>query len=241
MTIDEFEKAKRRDLKARANECLAKYEDAGGLDKPYLLLEAQLYMQELDRRHDSWISYRDLILEVVVILLIGWEIWFGSKQDDVLTRLQESTAATTTALMSVQSTSAAMNDAVQQQLGMEKDVAINMTYDQNTNNLIVTNTGKQAFVLTLYRFGQGRGPRFTPAFRLASTESAKISLNPVFRLVDMLNEKSYSTDLTMELSTDNGAYYVATSELSFIRISGDTRVLYSPTYLRLLHGPTFRK
>lgn len=100
MTFEEFQAAKKTDLKEKANECFRKYGDPniGGLDKPALLLEAQFYMNEMERRHQTWISWRDLILEVVIIVLIGAEIWLGNKQDTVLGQLQSSGAATAATL-----------------------------------------------------------------------------------------------------------------------------------------------
>ncbi len=118
MTFNDFERANKRDLEEKANDCFRKYYDAntGGLDKPALLLEAQFYMNEMDRRHQTWISRRDLMLEMAVIVLIGVEILLGGKQDAVLTQLQSSTAATASTLASLQGTTVQMNRAIQRQL-----------------------------------------------------------------------------------------------------------------------------
>src|SRR5260370_40774640 len=115
MTFNDFERANKRDLEEKANDCFRKYYDAntGGLDKPALLLEAQFYMNEMDRRHQTWISRRDLMLEMAVIVLIGAEILLGGKQDEVLTQLQSSTAATPFTLASLQPTKVQMNQARQ--------------------------------------------------------------------------------------------------------------------------------
>ncbi|HYU45933.1 MAG TPA: hypothetical protein VEK84_07115 [Terriglobales bacterium] len=77
MTAEELAHLSERELRQRANESFAQAESAGGLDKPYLLAEAQFYLRELERRADARISLRDLILEVVVIVLIGFEIVIG--------------------------------------------------------------------------------------------------------------------------------------------------------------------
>src|ERR1700692_2491643 len=83
MTFDEFEKASKRDLRARAKHCFEKAQEGGEYFNTDMqstaFLEAQFYMSEMDRRHGGWIATRDLILEIVVILLIGGEIWFGNK------------------------------------------------------------------------------------------------------------------------------------------------------------------
>ncbi|MGH9344593.1 MAG: hypothetical protein ACRD19_12645 [Terriglobia bacterium] len=73
------------------------------------LLEAQFYLAEGERRATSRVSLRDLILEIVVIILIGGEICLAvkqgkdddqsmSKQNAILTNLQTSSAATSKAL-----------------------------------------------------------------------------------------------------------------------------------------------
>src|SRR5437762_7430420 len=77
MTLEEFEKATEQDLRMMANACLARAADAGTGDKPYHYLEAQLYMGEINRRHDAKVIRRDLILELVIIVLIILEIIIG--------------------------------------------------------------------------------------------------------------------------------------------------------------------
>lgn len=109
MTFEEFEKADKRVLRARIKACFEDAQEGGryhNTDRvPERLLEAQFYMQELDRRYDSWIAWRDLVLEVVVIALIGWEIHLAiqqghdedvlmGKQNAILTNLESSTQAT---------------------------------------------------------------------------------------------------------------------------------------------------
>ena len=73
MRVRELERLTKKDLRQRADDAFQKADEKG----PGYLMEAQFYMQELDRRHDSWISLRDLLLELVIIALIGWEIYLG--------------------------------------------------------------------------------------------------------------------------------------------------------------------
>src|ERR1700687_6169780 len=106
MTFEEYEKASKRVLRAQAKESFDQAnQNASWGGAPTLLLQAQFYMQELDRRHDSLISLRDLILEIIVISLIGGEIWLGwrqgtdeallmNRQNKILANLDKSTAAT---------------------------------------------------------------------------------------------------------------------------------------------------
>ena len=70
MRLKEIEKLKKKDLKQRVDEAFARADEKG----PGYLAEAQFYMRELEHRRDSFTSIRDLVLEIVVIALIGWEI-----------------------------------------------------------------------------------------------------------------------------------------------------------------------
>jgi hypothetical protein len=74
MTYQEFGNASRDDLVKEVDQCFLNAHLAGGLDKPAYLLQAQFFMQELDRRHDSkwiWVSF---VCELVIIALIVGEI-----------------------------------------------------------------------------------------------------------------------------------------------------------------------
>jgi hypothetical protein len=102
MKAEEFENAKEKDLRRKANECFEKLENSGSHEKPALLIEAQFYMDEIERRKQDTIARRDLILELVVIALIGLELYFGitggNQQLCVLQKLDKSTGETATAL-----------------------------------------------------------------------------------------------------------------------------------------------
>jgi hypothetical protein len=86
--------------------CLARTEEAGGMDRPALLLEAQIYLREVDRRGETWIARRDLWLEVIVIVLIIAEIgiaaWEGKQQDKILGDMNKNVAATATTIGQLQ-------------------------------------------------------------------------------------------------------------------------------------------
>jgi hypothetical protein len=94
------------ELEAEARNCLAQLETAGGSDRPALLLEAQIYLREVDRRGENWIARRDLILEVIVIVLIIAEVgiaaWEGKEQDKILADMNTNIAATATTIGNVQ-------------------------------------------------------------------------------------------------------------------------------------------
>jgi hypothetical protein len=77
MTHEAFLKATEEELKLQTKTC---FDDATAMSggswdrRAAKLLEAQFYMQELDRRHDGKISRRDFRMELIVIALIGLEL-----------------------------------------------------------------------------------------------------------------------------------------------------------------------
>jgi hypothetical protein len=98
------------------------------------LLQAQIYRNELDRRHDSRISIRDFILEMVVILMIGAEIWMGYRQETnqqrdfagqqkVLNAMQSSMTTTATQLTQTVSSLQEVNTDLQNSLTRTKEMA----------------------------------------------------------------------------------------------------------------------
>ena len=93
------------------------------------MLEAQFYMQEMDRRDSSRIARRDWWLEIVVIFLIGIEIVLSvvgiifavregnaqaklvQAQTGILTSLQQSSSDTVGALKGLLETTGKMNES----------------------------------------------------------------------------------------------------------------------------------
>jgi hypothetical protein len=142
MRVEEFESLTKKQLREKANECFVQLYTAGTLDKAGILAEAQFYLREIDRRYESWISLRDLVLEIVVIVLIGLELYFGitegNKQAMILNQMNTSTTATATAmgnLLTAQQNSLTeqtksldslkqMNDKLQTSLQKTSDMAV---------------------------------------------------------------------------------------------------------------------
>lgn len=79
MRFNEIEKLKKKELRGWMDEAFEKSDEKG----PGYLMEAQFYRRELEHLHDSWVSIRDLLLEIAVIGLIGWEIWMGYRAEDL--------------------------------------------------------------------------------------------------------------------------------------------------------------
>jgi hypothetical protein len=119
-----IQKAKKKDLHREAKRCFERYQDEllEPAERTATLLEAQFYLGELDRRSGGFIAFRDLILEIVVIALIGAEIWLAvkqgvdedalmGKQNGILTSLQTSTSDTAKAMASLASLTATMSQS----------------------------------------------------------------------------------------------------------------------------------
>jgi hypothetical protein len=146
LTFEQLEKAKKHELKARAKACFEAAQEGGRLYNTDLgratLLEAQFYMQELDRRHDSWIAWRDLVLEGIVIALIGWEIFLGrdegvlmDRQNTILSNLETSTETTANLL--------------KEQLAMQYEVFVNAGYNGSGRSGLDNNSKAEIYVFGL--------------------------------------------------------------------------------------------
>jgi hypothetical protein len=102
MNTEEFERATEQDLRRNANECFDKLKDSGSQEWPALLLSARFYMDEIERREHDRVATRDLLLELVVIFLIGLELYFGitggNAQIAVLQKLDTSASQTAAAV-----------------------------------------------------------------------------------------------------------------------------------------------
>ena len=118
MKAEEFENATPKDLRRKANECFEMLENSGSSEKPALLIEAQFYLDEIEHRKQDEVARRDLILELVVIVLIALELYFGitggNQQLKVLKQLGTSTGATASALSSLAEEQKATLTAIQE-------------------------------------------------------------------------------------------------------------------------------
>lgn len=123
MTFDEFERASTGQLRAQARKCFERHQN--GIEESAesnlaALVEAQFYLNEVERKSSSRVALRDLFLEIVVIVLIGGEIglavYQGTHQDEanrkqtaVLNNLERSTESTANLLSGLLDTTKQMN------------------------------------------------------------------------------------------------------------------------------------
>src|SRR5882762_7878983 len=121
MNLEQLSTMTETELRARANAHLEHLdiETESHQDKQHHVIQAQLYLAELNRRKQAWesdesakIAKRDYKLELWVIVLIGAELvlavvaivvgWVeGAKQTKVLDELNRSSAATAVTLTAV--------------------------------------------------------------------------------------------------------------------------------------------
>jgi hypothetical protein len=145
MRLEELEVLKKKELRSRINACFETAETPG-YERGPLYSQAEFYMRELEHRRDSWVSIRDFVLETVVIILIGLELWFGAyegnKQRAILNDLQESSAATVSMLASLQTTTEQMNAAAQNQLSLNYEVSLGLVVDAFNSDLQIINSGR---------------------------------------------------------------------------------------------------
>lgn len=156
--LNEIEDMTSKQLKRAIQDCFEYAPEANAVDRLAILEEAQFYTRELENRRDSRVSIRDFILEIFVIVLIGWEIHMSyraerlqtqnfEKEQQVFTNLQASSAATAGTLIALQETSKQMNEAVQKELAVSYEVSLNVKYDTTTDRIIINNEGRASVTL----------------------------------------------------------------------------------------------
>jgi hypothetical protein len=132
-------------------------------------------MRELEHRRDSWVSIRDFTLEIIVIALIGWEIWIGYRaerlqktnfeaEQKVFDNLEKSSEATAAALVAAQQILQKMNESLEKQLALSYDVMLVATYDNPSKKMIFSNGGRTNIALWGWKIegtlpSVGGGPR----------------------------------------------------------------------------------
>jgi uncharacterized FlaG/YvyC family protein len=160
LSLKRIDKLSRKELRQAIEDCFEEAPETSPVDRLAILQEAQFYTRELERRHDSWISLRDLVLEIAVIALIGWEIYMGyhqqwqqdqafQKEQAIWMNMERSSQATATKseatekiLGSLQTTTEIMNGAVQTQLGLLYEVNVITIFDNETKRIGITNVGR---------------------------------------------------------------------------------------------------
>jgi hypothetical protein len=261
MRINELDAKSDEQLRRLADESFASMEERGVVEAPQHLQTAQFYLSLLNRRHDDRVAKRDLRLEITVIVLIALEIIFGlfegSKQADILSNMQTSTAATAKALqdqgvvlskmndntsatvtafaklqkaqddsLSAQKQNLAtskdtlksivrMNTALDQELNLSFTVAINVTFDDPTKRLIISNLTRTAIYVWGAKFDDAPPGKFPDERFLPPDGNYFFLLDRVFNQAEEQVPKGTQRKFIFELYllSADGKQYVCHSYL----------------------------
>jgi hypothetical protein len=159
MRLAEVEKLTKKELRAQIDKCFREAEEQGRERGP-LYAQAQFYMRELEHRRDSLVSIRDLLLEIAVIVLIGWEIHMSyraehlqsnnaKEEGQILTHLADSSRATANILTALSKTTDLMAKTVQEQLELNYEVMLESHFDKEKKAINITNDSRT----TVYMWG----------------------------------------------------------------------------------------
>jgi hypothetical protein len=211
MRFEEFEKAKLKDLKREAKNRFSEYKDpiTGGMDKPALLLEAQFYMTEMDRRHDNWIAWRDFVLEVVVIALIGIEIWVGVGQGKVVDQQ-------TKILRDLLTSSSATTKVLQDQLDVFYEPSVVGSFVPATKEFNLLNNGRTNIELWGSKLAGGKPVVFKQAQLLTLNAGYRFAASTLYDELSQYVKKGSSVNLPYDvyLRNERGKEYIAHFQLA---------------------------
>jgi len=217
MRFEEFEKARLTDLKREAKSRFGEYKDSntGGMEKPALLLEAQFYMNEMDRRHDNWIARRDLILEVIVIVLIGMEIVLGWCQGKVIDKQ-------TKILQDVSASSLATVKVLQNQLDLFYEPSVAGSFVPTTKEFNLLNNGRTNIELWGSKLANGKPVLFKLASMLPLNAGYRFGANALYNQLSELVKSRSTLFLPYDvcLRNEGGKEYIAHFQLAVFRQQG---------------------
>jgi hypothetical protein len=215
MRVEEFKKLSKKELRQRANDAFAESESSlGGMVRQSELYDqARFYMDEIDRRHDSFVSIRDLLLEIGVILLIGWEIHMGytqeanqasqfTQQSQVMTNLQTSSDKTAQILTT-------MNEYVKKELELyyEPSVVVSKVHQNGRDVLEVRNNGRTSITIFGVKARNDVCKLETP-MKVSSTGSGVLESSFILdRTLETVVSSGGSSLLTLYFKAENGTEY----------------------------------
>jgi hypothetical protein len=217
-------------------------------ERTKLLLEAQSYWAEIDRRDAARVSNRDFWLEIIVIGLILFEVcvdvWglrkegieFG-RQQTVLTNLEKSSEATANAMVALQKTMETMNGGIRSQLSLNYELSVGLVMNRGDWALGVTNRGRTN--ITLWGQKVATEPRHMLSAPLTITpgETQDVDFFPFF---DKMTAgvapplaRVKTIPITVLLRSENGREYTAECAFEASRLlSGTITVQCQTTTVR---------
>jgi hypothetical protein len=135
----DIDKLSRRELERRAKETFDEYIEKRGKDHHALLEDAQFYREELRSRAERRSRRVDIILEVLIILMIGYEIYEGWQQASILDRVATNAASTSTILESVQKTMEATQIIQDRLLALNYEVSVTLDFNLSRQMISLQN------------------------------------------------------------------------------------------------------
>jgi hypothetical protein len=253
MRLEELKKLSKKQLKEKIDDCFNRAESSGGLDQGPLYEQAHFFIQELDRRHDSWISTRDLILEIVVIALIGWEINLGIRQGDqqskqfeqeqgVMTSLGQSAASTAEILTALEAT-LDLKGLDSHQPVNHLPVSVDINYNPEEKSLTLTNLGSSNIEVLEYQFDGRRGPKLhSPQKVVPGGSFAGIRTTGLMDTVpDDVKGQPFYMPLRVTLTGPDGKTYQATTPLALTPMGGSYHISCGRTFITEAWWPRQKK
>jgi hypothetical protein len=230
------------ELRAKADECMARASAGGNFfsrpkplgfqipdmindaEKTKLLLEAQSYLSEIDRREDAKVSTRDFGLEVAVIGLIVLEVlvdFWGlhkeamefDRQQAVLINLEKSSEATANTMVALQKTMDTMNAGIQNQLSLNYEISVGLVMNRGYWTLSVFNRGRTNITLWGSKIATEQRHMLSTPVTITPGESQDVDLPSFFEKM-MVGSPPPLTQLTalpimIFLRSENGQEYTA--------------------------------
>jgi hypothetical protein len=160
MRAEELDNLTEKELLASANGCFARAETTVLYLKPSpeervrLLLEAQFYLTAVARKRDDRVARRDFWMEVAVIILIGLEIVLslaalreGAQQSKVLDHMDQSAAATASAMKLATASLQTLADDQGKSLARLNDMNNSLQASLSRTGTMASTTRKQLEVL----------------------------------------------------------------------------------------------
>lgn len=160
MPSEELSKLTKKELEECINERLAHVEEVWPDERGTALAEAEVYMRTLERRQDSHDSKRDFVLDLVILFLIGMEIFMSIRAEllqrenfkdegKIFEKLQESSDKTATNVSLVEIALNKMNKNLQLELDLyyEPSVHVASSSQDGFDALEVHNQGRTAITV----------------------------------------------------------------------------------------------
>jgi hypothetical protein len=211
--LEVVESLSKKQLREKINHCFWLADTRGNTERQGHIAEAQFYMSVLDRRHDSWISTRDLILEVIVILLIGGEIILGyyqgrdearaaALQYKVLSHLETSSGATAENLKT-------LNEKLQNEVDFYYEPSVYLTYtrDKGQNDLELHNNTRTNVTLFAAQINPKNTCVLDAPIGIGFGGSRRLTWSVLDRVMQSVTGSDAPRNVSLYIRTENGKDY----------------------------------